>query len=121
MSIELFAVSLEATRISAIAIIAFVGLAALTAIGLLVASIISQKKYNSDVLPSLAELNPEPDDIYAENDWDEPFSAFSFEDENEENPLLGDSAAEELLKDVKAVEAAPDKTKSFNPFFGRKK
>lgn len=104
-------------QFSAIAVIAVTGLALLAAIVFLVVAIFKQKKYDNDALPSLAELNPEVEESIIEIDDEEVVSAFKFEDDDDlDSESLGNTAADEILKDMRAVESAPEKSKRFGVF-----
>lgn len=105
-------------QFSAIAVIAITGLALLAALVFLVIGIFQQKKYDNDALPSLAELNPEDEESLIEIDDEEVVSAFKFEDDDFDSEPIGNTAADEILKDMRAVEAAPEKAKKFG-LFGR--
>lgn len=119
--LEFATVAQEINRIVAFGILGLIALGILVLIGLFIASIIAQKRYESDTLPSLAELNPDEEEDNRDSDDDVP-SVFLFEDEDisDETSSTVENSAEELLKDVRAVEATTSKGSSFNPF-GRKK
>lgn len=107
-------------QFSAIAVIAVTGLALLAAIVAVVVGIIKQSKYDNNALPTFAELNPEAEDSVIEIDDEEVVSAFKFEDDELDSEPIGNSAADEILKDMRAVEAAPEKPKKFGLFGGSK-
>lgn len=115
------AVGVTFGKISSYIILGTVGTLILVVLVLFALSIFAQKKYETDTLPSLAELNPEDESLDIESDEEEVTSAFSFDDEgNTEEEHTGDNDAEELLKDMRAVESAPVKTSPFSRF-GKKK
>jgi hypothetical protein len=103
-------------QFSAIAVIAITGVALLAALVFLVVGILQQKKYDTDALPTLAELNPEVEGSLIEIDDEEAVSAFKFEDDDLDSEPIGNTAADEILKDMRAVETAPEKSKRFGVF-----
>lgn len=120
--LEIATISQEINRYVAFGILGLIAIVILVLFGLFIASIIAQKRYENDTLPSLEELNPEDDMDEESRDEDDP-SVFLFEEDDEsdsEGSPNGDNSAEELLKDVRAVEATSARGSSFNPF-GKKK
>jgi hypothetical protein len=103
-------------QFSAIAVIALTGIALLLALVFLAIGIFQQKKYDNDALPSFAELNPEAEESIIEIDDEEVVSAFKFEDDDLDDAPIGNTAADEILKDMRAVEAVPEKAKRFGVF-----
>lgn len=103
-------------KISSIVIISLTGLAVLATIIFLVVGIIQQNKYDNDSLPTFAELNPDVEESMIEIDDEEVVSAFRFEDDEIDSEPIGHTAADEILKDMRAVELAPPKTKRFGIF-----
>lgn len=108
-------------QFSAIAVIALTGLALVVALVFLAIGIFQQNKYDNNALPSLAELNPEAEESFIEIDDEEVMSAFKFEDDDDlDSESTGTNAADEILKDMRAVEAAPERTRKFGLFGGSK-
>lgn len=117
--LDIPAVSIQMGQVSAIAIIAATGIAFLVAVGFLIAGIFSQNKYDNNSLPSMAELYPETESSMIEIDDEEVASAFNFEDDEFDSAPIGNAAADEILKDMRTVEAAPPKSKKFGLFGGK--
>lgn len=105
-------------QFSAIAVIVVTGVALLSAVIAVVIGIFQQSKYDNNALPTLSELNPEAGESLIEIDDEEVVSAFKFEDDELDSDVIGDSAADEILKDMRAVEASPEKPKRFGLFSG---
>jgi hypothetical protein len=107
-------------QFSAIAVIVITGLALVATLVFLAIGIFQQSKYDNNALPTFAELNPEAEESIIEIDDEEVMSVFKFEDDDLDSEPIGDTAADEILKDMRAVEAAPERTKKFGLFGGSK-
>jgi hypothetical protein len=117
--LNIFAISNELGKISAIAILSFIGVLLLVTIALITWSVLVQKKYETESLPTLEDIDPSLRTIELEDEDEKSVvSAFSFDDEDSESLPSGDLAAEALLQDVRATETGTAK-KSFNPFSKR--
>lgn len=103
-------------QFSAIAVIVITGLALIAALVFLAIGIFQQSKYDNNALPSFAELNPEAEESFIEIDDEEVMSAFKFEDDDLDSDSTGTTAADEILKDMRAVEAAPERTRRLGRF-----
>lgn len=119
--LEFAAINPEVGKIVSYGFLGLMGILLVTFLVIFIVSVVAQRKYETDALPSLEELNPD-DELSDEELEDEEESVFLFEEDNEadSNVPAGDSAAEELLKDMRAVESAPSRTSSFNPFSKKK-
>jgi hypothetical protein len=112
-ALEIPAVGILMGQVSAIALISVTGLAILAALIFLVVGIVKQNKYDNEALPV---IDQDIEDSLIEIDDEVVVSAFKFEDDDVDDAPIGNTAADEILKDVRAVEMAPTKTKKFGMF-----